>query len=96
MGGASGSSLIGKEKGGVCDGGVLADGGVVVSARDISSGEWHGGQRDGGGGEMRTVVGGPTASGLRREPMDLSVQTGTTDAQEGWLHCQGADTPVQS
>ena len=48
----------------------------MVSARDILSGEWHGGQRDGGGGEMRTVVGGPTASGLGREPQDLSGQTG--------------------
>ena len=53
----------------------MADGGVVVCARAISDSSWHGGQRD-SGGEMRTVVGGPTASGLGREPMDLSGQTG--------------------
>ena len=74
-GGASGSNLISTQKGGRCDGGV------VVCARDILGG-WHGGQRDGGletrmaweGGSPS--VGGPTASGLGREPMDLSGQTG--------------------
>ena len=76
MGGASGSNLIGQEKGGVCDGGVVGDGGVVVCARDILGGR-HGGQRTGDGrAEETRVVGGPTASGLGREPMDLSGQTG--------------------
>ena len=69
-GGASGSNVISTEKGGGCVGGLVGDGGVVVSAIDIYGGR-HGGDAGAENGhlgprkprsgraEMRTVVGGP-------------------------------------